>query len=789
MKRAIIFLLLAIFTVSMSAQKIRKAYENTPLPTVLKELNALQDEYQISFIYDDLTDFKITAAINAKNAREAIEQATVLYPIKISTYGNTLLVECEKTSHRLIGYVCNGSNQPVEYANIALLSLQDSTFITGGVSNESGRFVIPCDEETAIMRVSYVGMKTLTRKVNIRDIGTIRMQPDQYSLKGVTVKTKAIRMTSDGLTVTVKGTSLGKLGFAADVLRHMPLVKERDNAYTVIGKGTPIIYVNNRIVRDNEELKQINSDEIKNVSIITNPGAEYDATVNAVIRITTDRPTGEGFGGLFNAGVAAERKWAHNAAANTTYRHGGLDIGASLKYDKDRGIADQTSTKTHGERTEIDTTRLLKNRFIWRATTSINYLWKDKFATGARYQYMGMPSGHFDVYDKVDALKSGALTNRIASNDHREKHINQHYLNAYANYNFNEETYLKLDADLLNGNTTNSQDYGLDNEAIITNTRSDNQLYAGRLTFATPLANGIIKLGIDASYTNNENRYTVNDETTLANQLQSSANEAKQDLFAAFAQYERTLGKQWSASIGGRLESVKFDYYINRQKSDEISRTYNGFYPSASVAYMNGNVQLSLAYRHTTRRPSYFHLRSEVAFNNPYSYEGGSPELQPQKTNMISLSAHWKDLLFTANYSFVKNRIIYVQEMYNNSDSISLFRTHNLDNSRLLNLALVYSPTLFKIWKPVITVSMAKTAMTYNGQQYNKPIFDFDFDNTLELPRQFTIGFDLEYSTAGNPGNDVCYNYADFYTSAYCIKTFLNDRLRLKLSATNFLNK
>lgn len=280
----------------------------------------------------------------------------------------------------------------------------------------------------------------------------------------------------------------------------------------------------------------------------------------------------------------------------------------------------------------------------------------------------------------------------------------------------------------------------------------------------------------------------MNNETTLANELQSSANEAKQNLFAAFAQYERTFGEKWSASIGGRLESVKFDYFINSQKSDDVSRTYKGFYPSASVAYTCGNVQMSLAYRYTTLRPSYFQLRSEVAFNNPYSYEGGSPELQPQKTNMISFSALWKDLLFTADYSFIKNRIVYVQEMYNNSNSISLFRTCNLDNCRLLNLTLVYSPTLFKIWKPVLTVNMAKPYMTYSGQRYRKPIFDIDLDNSLELPRQFSIGLDLDYCTAGNADNDLCYNYANFYTSAYCIKTFLNDRLRLKLSATNFLN-
>ena len=49
-------------------------------------------------------------------------------------------------------------------------------------------------------------------------------------------------------------------------------------------------------------LKNIHSDEIHNVEVITNPGAMYDATVSSVVRIRTVRKQGEGFGFNVNVG-------------------------------------------------------------------------------------------------------------------------------------------------------------------------------------------------------------------------------------------------------------------------------------------------------------------------------------------------------------------------------------------------------------------------------------------------------------------------------------------------------
>lgn len=323
---------------------------------------------------------------------------------------------------------------------------------------------------------------------------------------------------------------------------------------------------------------------------------------------------------------------------------------------------------------------------------------------------------------------------------------------------------------------------------MLTNTHSHNLLYAGRLKFNTPLAGGDLDLGTEASYTNNTNSFNVLDGTTLSNELQSSGNKARQDLFAAFVEYERKLGGHWSARAGLRFEHARFNYYLDGVKDDETSRTDNGFYPSASVSYNGDDVQMTLSYRHTTYRPSYFMLRSSVEFNNPYDYEGGTPSLENEKVNKLSFSLGWKDLQFMADYTFMSNSVMYVYDMYNGSDSIAIFHTQNIDKNQVLNLSLSYSPTLFKIWNPTATVSMTKPYLKFHGKSYNKPIFYFQLNNVLNLPRNYMLGIDMSANTSGDSDWSLSYNYSNFNLDAYVVKTFLHDNLRLKLSVTNAFN-
>ncbi|SEE54359.1 hypothetical protein SAMN04487828_2020, partial [Prevotella sp. lc2012] len=137
-----------IFT-GVQAQKITQEYNNISLSEALRQLNEQTEEYTISFLYNELEDFRITTSVHRKSVPDAIRQMIGFYPIRMSvepgiTNPNQqeVIVECpQKTAPRYKGNIIDEQGQPVAYANIALLSSQDSTLITGGVSNESGLFV------------------------------------------------------------------------------------------------------------------------------------------------------------------------------------------------------------------------------------------------------------------------------------------------------------------------------------------------------------------------------------------------------------------------------------------------------------------------------------------------------------------------------------------------------------------------------------------------------------------------------------------------------------------------
>jgi hypothetical protein len=787
MKKYLVLLLLCFVCSVMDAQRITREFRNVSMSKALKLIESSTKDYTINFIYNELEDFTVTTTVSNKSVPDAIREIIGFYPIRMTVDGTNIFVECvQKESTKLTGRVIDKSGHPVMYANVALLSPRDSSYITGGVSNEAGQFVIPCAAKEVWVKISCIGYRTkIISTITNTDLGAVRLEEEKYNLQQVVVHAKKFQLISDGILANVSGTELGKLGYAPDVLKHLPFVTQKGEDFIVFGKGIPVIYIDNRIVRDNNELKQLNSSDIKQVKVITNPGAEYDASTNAVIKIITVKSVGNGFSGMFDGGMSVERKVSHQASARINYRSGGFDIFGSMQYNADNSNADQTATTLYGNRKNEESVFLVSRHFVKRASLGINNQFGDKLSAGIRYNYMNTPNNKFDCYENLNAYKDNALNNQISSTDNRRYIYNQHYVNSYINYDFSKDAYLKFDGDLLNIHQTDKQYFGDADGSTNTRNKSINQLYAGRLILALPLCSGQLKSGVEASYTKNDNKYHVLDGATLQTALSSTANKAEQHFYAGFLEYARSFGDHWNVKTGIRYEHTNFDYYIDGKKSDEVSQTNNGFYPSASIGYDFSGVQMSLAYRYTTVRPSYFSLRSAIAMNTPYSYEGGNPKLQPRKTNMLTYSLKWGDFQLMTSYSYIKDASIFVQEMYNQNDSIVIDQFRNV-NKHSFDLSLYYTPKLFKIWTPEITAELTKQFMTYLSKKFNKPCYYFEFKNRVKLSHSYLLGCDMNYSSAYH--SNLVYQHADFDTDIYGIKTFLNDRLRLNLKVSNLFN-
>ncbi|MDN0051326.1 carboxypeptidase-like regulatory domain-containing protein [Bacteroides gallinaceum] len=220
-------------------------------------------------------------------------------------------------------------DQSLSYANVVLLSLPDSAFVTGTVSDESGSFTLKANQNDLLLRVSSIGYTTIYNKVEKPDLGTIRLMPDAQLLGEVVVKgdLPKVQLKGDAQVTNVTGTILEKAGTGNDLLSKLPGVSAEEGTVNVFGSGTAEIYINGRKMRNASELDQLSSDNVKRVEVVRNPGARYDATVKAVVRIYTRKSQGEGFGFDNRFSTYYKYGWMVLDQFNFNYRKDKFDLG------------------------------------------------------------------------------------------------------------------------------------------------------------------------------------------------------------------------------------------------------------------------------------------------------------------------------------------------------------------------------------------------------------------------------------------------------------------------------
>ncbi|MBQ8948189.1 MAG: TonB-dependent receptor, partial [Prevotella sp.] len=379
--------ILAVVTIA-EAQKVSHTFRDVSMSEALRQLNEQSSDYTIHFLYNELEDFRVTTSFRNKRLPEAIQQMIGFYPIRMEIVTNQIFVECtHKAAHYLTGTIVDEQGQPVAYANVYLLSPSDSTVIGGGVSNEAGLFVIPCDEQDVMARISFVGYKTIYRRCKTSDLGTIRMQPDSYRLNGIEVKgaRPLVRIKDDAFVTTVEGSYLSKMGTASEVLNHVPGVLSNGANVEVLGRGTPIIYINGRQMRNQSELGQLSSDQIKDIEVVMTPGAKYDASVRSVIRIKTIRPVGEGFSFSSKTMVGTNGHIIGQEEVNLNYRVGGLDIFSMADYEDFRMSATNTSrqdTYLRHHYMQHHVTSFCPHTNIYDGKLGFNYVFNDHHSLG-----------------------------------------------------------------------------------------------------------------------------------------------------------------------------------------------------------------------------------------------------------------------------------------------------------------------------------------------------------------------------------------------------------------------
>ena len=810
MKRFFTVLILALFaSVSLFAQKDNRnaeaqytlSFEEISLSDALKQLNDLSGKYRISFMYNELEDFRVSAKIVDKSIPEAVNQIVGLYPISVNIKEEAdevkIFVECiNKTDMRYKGRVLDSDNEPVAYANVVLFAPEDTVLVAGGITNEDGNFVIPCEKMPVLARFSFVGYETVWMTCRTLELGTIFMNPEGISLDGVTIEGQVplYQMGDEGLMTNVENTPLSKLGSAEDVFKHVPGLVQKDGEYEVFGKGKPLVYVNGRKVYDMRELRQLSSADIKSIELISNPGAKYDATVNAVIKIRTVRKAGDGIGVDAMAKYDQGRYDNELSTLSLNYRKNGLDLFASVAASKSNPLFESDPM---WQEVKADT--------LWRQSNyqlvhsidrnikvegGFNYQFNDNHVMGAKYwsnvlnksrtgddlRFESEVTADGKFYDKW-----GNITKATVQREY-DHNANAYYIGKVGNLGIDLNVDYVGNKNTEHRNITETCQVG-DDRTLSSDNIVENRMIASKLTLSTPVLGGMFDFGSEYINTDRNDDY-INPE----NYVPTSYSTLKESTLSPYAEYTRmTVLGQLRAGV--RYEHVVFDYYANNVKVDEQSRRFDNFYPSASFATMVAGMGVQLSYSVKTTRPTYSQLSNNVSYGNRFTMQTGNPLLNNSTRHIVSLAGGNEWLKFSLDYTNEHDAIIYYAEQNPADPKVVMINHRNIESIKSFTPAIILSPS-FGVWRPQFIGGMYKQWLefeTIDGvQKMNSPIFSVQFNNTLVFRPDMTGEVNFVYQSPGDNQN-VHLNYHVTNLDVALTKTFFNDRLSLKVAGQDLL--
>ena len=805
MRRILFILFVCLLSITLQAQRISHNYDNVPLSDALRELSQQPSDYTLYFLYDELEDFRITTTVSRKTLPDAIQQMIGFYPIRMTvdksnTEEKKIFVECiHKTDLHLTGTIIDEKGQPVAYANIAILNPADSTLLGGGVSTESGYFAIPYEQEKILARISYVGYKTIYRLCNQPNMGTIRMQLDNYTLNGVVVQGERpkVQLKGNSLIMNVEGTVMERLGTAEDVLTRVPMITKRGEGYEILGKGTPLIYLNNRKLTDLQELRNIQSDIIRSVEVIQNPGARYDASVNAVIIIRTKRAAGEGLGVELSSWSRSGRGYANNERINLTYRTGGLELVANLFGAYNRRKSQGEFEKTIYADTLWEISNKQKNNVhnpFLEGRFGFNYQINDNNSFGGFYQntydYVKTRSEYND-----DLMADGVPYDHLQNSSvRRDKHTPNHQVNLYytgkvgqLSIDFNAD-YTSRKQQSVNQQQERSTEY--EDRDVNTENLTRSNLFAEKLFVTHPLWKGQIEIGEEYTNTRWKSRFD-NQEGYITN----SNNEQHESNIAPFMELRQRLG-HFQLSVGMRYEHVESEYFVSGVRRDDQCRTYNDFFPSFAASTSVKNFQFSFSYSKRTTRPSYWQLSSDVIYENRLNRQTGNPYMKPIKYHNFNMNTMWKWLYLMVNYSHCVDPIIYTAGNLEEDSKVNFVTYLNYDHADWLTVTLGAQKNV-KLsdgitWTPQYNISLMKPwfKSMFNGQEmsFSHPMLTLQLGNIVSLPHDWLLQADFNMHTHGNTGSNIWVDCTNPMLSLSVSKDFFKHRLNVKLTGNDLFN-
>jgi len=627
---------------------------------------------------------------------------------------------------KIKGKVKGGSDAPLEFTNIALLNVQDSSLATGVISDMDGNFEFSSEPGEYILRVGFIGYLEFFENIKLGqravvNLGTIILEKDAQNLQEVVVEGVASMFESgiDKRIYNVENSIVAEGATASELLSTLPSIQVDDEGgITMRGSGSILIYINGRpsnLSGDDAEsiLSQFPANSIKTVELITNPSSRYDASgVGGIINIVLKKNKKTGFNGQVNASIGTRDKY--QAGINLNYGTEKANYYASYNWQDRRQIEKGEGIRTtnipgfsptldqdqNGE--EIETTHLVR--------AGVDYNVTDKAILGVYFQ--GNFDDEFEFEDVNQRNISAGETldsSFVRRNEEFSKSANYE---SGINYTWQidslgQRLYGSLSYSYDNRNQTEfyNQNFFFSDGTSAPNKRliqvndrpRSSNFYIGQLDYERPVLNGAkIETGLKATIGTWERgqSFSQGDQFTdfepVPIDTLSDVFNFSEEVYAgyfSFTQKKDAFGYQF----GLRAEYTETLGETERDQ-DQIPNNYFNLFPSAFLSYTLGTEnELTLNYSRRISRPSIWDLAPIYRVRDQYNLSIGNPYLQPEFTDSYELGymKGWEKYLLNATvyhrYSTdVETRITTIT-----ADNVAIQKRQNADTRTSTGFELI----------------------------------------------------------------------------------------------------
>ena len=625
----------------------------------------------------------------------------------------------------LIGEVHNESGTPVEMGNVLLLSPLDSTLLTGDLF-EQGKFQLEGVQlETFILKVSALGYTDYFQLVDLSeimestiDLGVIQLAWGMLSIVEVVGKQTVFEQRGSELVVNVANSSLQNAGSSLDVLRQSPkLFVNNANQVSVVGKGTALIYIDGQLIPSNASLDQLSSADIKEIQIIENPSARYDAAGNAVVNIITRRNAVEGYKIGFRQEFEKRTYGRQYFQTNAYLRKSRWMWQLSYGIRPFRHLGQEYYNRTYNFDTQLIE---IDNRFD--NTLNIlghDYSFKTAFKISAKAEVGLQYQGQFRKGEKDAVNRNHYLENRNTL-----FHLNSTVQGPYSQGSNTLSLYYDLQFDSLGSNLKLSAQYAnFDLERLeyidqtltrsVTsrdiNWRTDNKSDLAVSTLQADYSDhnqlGLVwNVGLKNAYITNQSKleFASRDANGRYKILSFGSNDYDYDenILAGYIDLQKTVGP-WSLQAGLRTEWTRTQGISMATENEVlIDRDYLNVFPSISASrVLTDDLSLQLDYNYRIQRPRFQDLNPFALYVDSLASLRGNPDLLPALTHSVSSLIKFKSFSLNLNYSHIQKRISTLIEITDpeNPGAFSFLRD-NIDYGTLYSAALTL-PFNWKGWQ------------------------------------------------------------------------------------------